>query len=122
MPVTLEKYTVRGVTVRLKHLGHHRIEVITSDRKKELQHTLFKTIRNTAYTEETDHNRYGNLECRLLPSDKMSFKQLIQKVVNLIVRCIERYEKKMASAQSTPPRKKQRSKKQYRNHPALATT
>ncbi len=119
---TLEKYTVRGVTVRIRRLGHHKIEVITSDRAKELQKTLFKTIRNTGYTEQTEHTKLGNLTCRMLPKDEMSFNQLIQKVVNLIVRGIERYEKRMAGVQSSPTSRKKRHSKQYRNNPALATT
>jgi hypothetical protein len=92
---SLEKYHVNNTTVRLKRLGNHRIEIVTSDRKKELQETLFKTIRNTGYTDDkTEHTERGNLICRLLPTTKMSFNKLIEKIVNLIVRGVERYEKK----------------------------
>lgn len=116
-----EKHTVRNRTMRVKRLGGQKIEVVTSDLKKELQIKLFRTIRNTGYTRQTEHTKHGNLRCRLLPNDEMSFNELIAKVINLIVRGIERYEKKMASAQSSVPPSRRR-KKNYRNRPALATT
>lgn len=114
-----EKHKVNGITVRVKRLGNHRIEVALSDRKKDLQAMVCKLIGETSYADDVEHTRQGNLECRLLPGGRMNFNQLIQKVVNLTVRAIERYEKKMTTAQSHARRHKKRHTKQYRNRQPL---
>lgn len=122
----LEKYGRNDTTVRLKRLGQHKIEVVMSDRKKELQEILRRTVTNTSYTSETERTKRGNLVCRLLPNAKMSFNQLIQKVVNLIVRSIERYEKKHKKettfAQSRAVHRAQKSAKRYPNYRMQKTT
>lgn len=122
MPNTLEKHKVRDTVVRIKRLGECRIEIITSDRKKELQMKLFKSIRNVDYTSQVEHTKLGNLTCRLESSKEMSFNQLVEKIVNLIAPKIERYEKRMSSTEPSTHGQKKKGAKGYRNRPALATT
>jgi hypothetical protein len=104
-----EKHSVNGETVRVKRHGHCYIEVLTSDRKGELQQEIREAVANASYTADTEPVEGGNFRCQLLPTKGSSFSELINKIVDLIVRRIERYEKKSrkktVSTQSTTSRK-----------------
>jgi hypothetical protein len=118
----LEKHTVNGIPVRIRRLGDHRIEVITSDRKKELQRKLCNAIDGANYTGDVRHDTdSGNITCRLLTTVKMTFNKLIGKIVRLFVECVESYASSVASNSTSDktshrPGPKRRSRRYYKRH------
>ena len=131
---TLEKHTVNGITVRIKRLGDHRIELISSDRKKEFQEELFDAVGAARYTTETERTNRGNIACRLRPTPKTTFLKLVKRIAKLFVSCIESYTESTANEPTpeqidSPPLRKKHSnryhkrhkRQQYRNHTPTRT-
>lgn len=121
MPVkSWVKYSANGKSVRVKQLGHGYVEILTSGRKKALQEDLCDAVAGAGYTEGTELIKGGNLICRLLSTSGMSFPELINKLVDLIVCRIERYEKKskkkLISTRSSTARHAVRQDKQSPNY------
>lgn len=89
-----EKYRAGKMTIRVKKLGELSIEVLTSNRKKQLRQKIHESVEEADYITDVSLDKGGNLSCRLLSVSGMKFNDLIQQVVNLIASVIERYEKK----------------------------
>jgi len=129
---SLQVHTVDGETVRTRRLGDRRLELITSDRKMDLQLDVHKKVNDARFTSETEHDDKGNVTCRLPNNSRMSFEKFIMKIVDLFVGCIKRYKARMATkpaprpTTSRPPRTKRRSNRYRKRHhmpsPALTTS
>jgi hypothetical protein len=112
-----EKHSVNGETVRVKRLGHCYIEVLTSNRKRELQQDLCDAVAGASYTADTEPVEGGNFTCQLLPAIGSSFTELINKIVDLIVCRIEHYEKKSRKKVSTQSSTSRQVSKQAKRSP-----
>lgn len=122
---SMEKYTVRGITFRYIHLGEHRVRIPLAHLDKDLREVLHKTTSQTSYTTgKSILEKNGNLICRMVPTAKMKFQQLIRKVFNLMAKKIERHQKKadrQRAKQSGTHRNLRHRGKGYRHRGALTT-
>lgn len=125
----MQVHTVDGETVRTRRLGNRRLELITSDRKKDIQQAVHKAIDGASFTSETEHDDKGNVTCRLPDNFKMSFEKFISKVVNLFIGCVKRYKERMATkpapqqmTTSRPPQTKRRSRRYRKRHHTATPT
>jgi hypothetical protein len=128
---SLQVHTVDGETVRTRRLVDRRLELITSDRKKDIQLDVHKTIGEATFTSEIEHDDRGNVTCRLPDNAQMAFQKFIEKIVELFVGCVKRYEKNAATtpgaqAAGRTPQSRQRSRRYHKRHhntpsPTLAT-
>ncbi|HVX48452.1 MAG TPA: hypothetical protein VHA05_03815 [Candidatus Saccharimonadales bacterium] len=117
---SLEKHTVDGITVRVKRLGDHRIELISSDKKKGFQESLFDAVCAVRFTTETERTNRGNIACRLLPTARTSFNKLVESIVKLFVSCLKSYESMATESTDeqtdSPPPSRQRSRRYQKRH------
>lgn len=122
--ISLEKHPVQvngeTVFVRLKRLGNHEIELITSDLKEKLRQKLFKAINAVAYTVDTEVTDKRNITCRLITTLKKNFNRLISKIVRLFGKHVESHEEEPTEEptleQTEPSTTKKRSRRYYKRH------
>lgn len=111
----VETITANGVDFRYKPLGGHRIAVFLSHLDSELREKLCKASGRNSYTKGNPYvNKDGELICRINPNGQLTFKEGVEKVLNLLAPKIRKHERLQSSSRGGKKRRRHKGSRRRR--------